>query len=134
MPSACDSGFSGTHIQPPDQAVAPPTTGAFSATSTSSPCQAAVTAADRPAAPAPTTSRSQSRGSAATVAPPARACAHGGAAGPRVAARLPGSGTSVSVAGTALGADHEPEGEAERADGCDDPAEDPHVADVVQHQ
>ena len=37
IPSAWDSGFSGAHIQPPDHAVAPPSTGAFSATTTSSP-------------------------------------------------------------------------------------------------
>ena len=60
IPSACDSGFSGAHIQPPDQAVAPPSTGAFSATMTFSPWWAAVTAADSPAAPPPTTSRSHS--------------------------------------------------------------------------
>ena len=60
MPSAWDSGFSGAHIQPPDQAVAPPSTDAFSATMTFSPWYAAVTAADRPAAPPPITSRSQS--------------------------------------------------------------------------
>src|SRR4051794_9565146 len=59
-PSARASGFSGTHIQPPDHAVAPPQVASFSATTTRRPCQAAVTAADRPAAPAPITSRSQS--------------------------------------------------------------------------
>ena len=37
IPSACESGFSGAHIQPPDHAVAPPSTEAFSATTTSSP-------------------------------------------------------------------------------------------------
>ena len=37
MPSAWDSGLSGAHIQPPDHAVAPPRTAAFSATITVSP-------------------------------------------------------------------------------------------------
>ena len=37
MPSACDNGFNGAHIHPPDQDVAPPSTGAFSATITFSP-------------------------------------------------------------------------------------------------
>ena len=37
IPSACDNGFNGAHIQPPDQAVAPPSTDAFSATITVSP-------------------------------------------------------------------------------------------------
>src|SRR6266496_2475932 len=58
MPARCASGFKGTHIQPPDQAVVPPKTGSFSTTITLSPCQAAVTAADRPLAPEPITSTS----------------------------------------------------------------------------
>ena len=44
-------GLHGTHAQPPDHAVAPPNTGSFSTTITFRPCQAAVTAADSPAAP-----------------------------------------------------------------------------------
>src|SRR4051812_43037550 len=60
IPSAWDSGFSGAHIQPPDHEVAPPRTGAFSATTTFRPWWAAVTAPASPAAPPPTTRRSQS--------------------------------------------------------------------------
>src|SRR5258708_9655476 len=60
MPARRASGLSGAHIQPPDQAVVPPNTGSFSATITFKPCQAAVTAAERPPAPEPMTSRSQS--------------------------------------------------------------------------
>src|SRR5216684_1707662 len=59
MPARFASGLPGTHIHPPDQAVAPPNTGSFSTTITLRPCQAAVTAAARPEAPEPTTSRSQ---------------------------------------------------------------------------
>src|SRR6476660_6590414 len=75
IPSACDSGFSGAHILPPDQEVAPPSTGAFSATTTSRPWYAAVTAPERPAAPAPTTRRSHSRVRPAPplISPPALA-------------------------------------------------------------
>jgi len=65
MPAARASGLRGTHIQPPDQAVVPPSTGSFSTTTTSSPNQAAVTAALRPPAPEPITSRSHSAGSEA---------------------------------------------------------------------
>ncbi|MNC41054.1 hypothetical protein D3C75_898020 [compost metagenome] len=60
MPARRASGLHGTHIQPPDQAVAPPNTGSFSTTTTFWPCQAAVTAADRPAAPEPMTRTSHS--------------------------------------------------------------------------
>ncbi len=49
------------HIHPPDQAVVSPSTGSFSGTITFRPCHAAVTAAERPPAPEPTTSKSQSR-------------------------------------------------------------------------
>lgn len=48
----------GIHSQPPDQALVPPSTDAFSATMTLAPCIAAVTAAESPAAPEPTTSTS----------------------------------------------------------------------------
>ena len=48
----------GIHNQPPDQALVPPSTDAFSATMTLAPCTAAVTAAESPAAPDPTTSTS----------------------------------------------------------------------------
>ncbi|MCY1450843.1 hypothetical protein D9M71_676800 [compost metagenome] len=60
MPARCASGLHGTHIQPPDQAVAPPNTASFSTTMTFCPCQAAVTAVDKPAAPEPMTSTSHS--------------------------------------------------------------------------
>src|SRR4030095_11316745 len=60
MPAACERGLPGTNIQPPDQAVAPPQTASFSTTMTFNPCQAAVTAADSPPAPDPTTSTSHS--------------------------------------------------------------------------
>ena len=58
MPSARASGLRGIHSQPPDQALVPPSTDAFSATMTLAPCMAAVTAAVSPAAPEPTTSTS----------------------------------------------------------------------------
>ena len=51
MPARCASGLPGTHIQPPDHAVAPPNTGSFSTTITLRRCQAAVTAAARTASP-----------------------------------------------------------------------------------
>ena len=72
IPARCASGFSGVHIQPPDHAVVPPNTGSFSATITSRPCQAAVTAADRPPAPDPTTRRSHSMGAGVTGLPALR--------------------------------------------------------------
>ena len=45
----------GTQMQPPDMAVVPPTRSDFSATSTRWPAAAATIAADRPAAPEPST-------------------------------------------------------------------------------
>ncbi|MND97067.1 hypothetical protein D3C76_561220 [compost metagenome] len=60
MPARRANGLQGTHIQPPDQAVAPPKTASFSTRMTFCPCQAAVTAADNPAAPEPMTRTSQS--------------------------------------------------------------------------
>jgi hypothetical protein len=51
--------MSGAQIHPPDHAVAPPSTSSFSATMTFSPWKAAVTAADSPPAPDPTTRTSQ---------------------------------------------------------------------------
>src|SRR3979409_1616824 len=59
MPARLASGLPGTHIHPPDQAVAPPNTDSFSTTTTLSPCHAAVTAAARPEAPEPTGRRSK---------------------------------------------------------------------------
>ncbi len=53
-------GWFGIHSQPPERAVVPPKRGAFSATITSRPCLAAVTAADSPPAPEPTTRTSHS--------------------------------------------------------------------------
>jgi hypothetical protein len=57
---ATGQGLQGTQAQPPDHAVAPPKTASFSTTMTFRPCHAAVTAADKPAAPEPTISTSQS--------------------------------------------------------------------------
>src|SRR6266702_3133872 len=62
MPARRASGLPGTHIQPPDHAVAPPNTGSFSTTMTFRPCHAAVTAADNPPAPDPMTRTSHSSG------------------------------------------------------------------------
>src|SRR3954447_22540745 len=61
MPAALASGLRGIHSQPPDHAVVPPSCFSFSTTMTSRPSDAAVTAADSPAAPEPITSRSQTR-------------------------------------------------------------------------
>ena len=48
MPARRTTGLRGAQIQPPDQAVVPPRTSAFSSTATESPCAAAVTAAESP--------------------------------------------------------------------------------------
>src|SRR3954468_11304243 len=61
MPAALASGLRGIHSQPPDHAVVPPSCVSFSTTMTSRPNEAAVTAVDSPAAPEPTTWRSQTR-------------------------------------------------------------------------
>src|SRR5207244_13390603 len=58
-PPSVARGLPGTNFHPLDQAVAPPNTDSFSTTTTLRPCHAAVTAAARPEAPEPTTSRSQ---------------------------------------------------------------------------
>ena len=60
MPQARASEVLGIHSQPPDRAVVPPKRGSFSTTSTLSPWCPAVTAADSPAAPEPTTRASHS--------------------------------------------------------------------------
>ena len=52
------SGLFGIHIIAPDLAVVPPANGAFSMMMTEAPCEAAVAAADAPAAPQPTTTTS----------------------------------------------------------------------------
>ena len=58
---ALAGGLPGTQHHPPDTAVAPPNQGSFSTRTTSSPWSRAVIAAAIPAAPDPTTRRSQSR-------------------------------------------------------------------------
>src|SRR5258708_38561502 len=60
MPQARASEVPGIQSQPPERAVVPPKRGSFSTTRTLRPECPAVTAADRPAQPEPTTSASHS--------------------------------------------------------------------------
>lgn len=68
MPCSFASRVPGIHSQPPERAVVPPKRASFSTTSTFSPCDAAVTAADIPDAPVPTTRTSTAISSAAISA------------------------------------------------------------------
>src|SRR5580692_1558766 len=67
MPQARASAVPGIHSQPPERAVVPPKRGSFSTIRTLRPRCPAVTAADMPAQPEPTTSASHSYVSSATA-------------------------------------------------------------------
>ena len=70
--SCCARRLPGIQSTPPEKAVVPPKTGAFSTTTTSSPCFLAVIAVERPPAPEPITSTSQSMSASSAMRIPPR--------------------------------------------------------------